>query len=243
MASNKNIQDPDLRLQSARQFAETALGPAISLSPLTQDASFRRYFRIRRGAESWMLMDAPPDRENTKAYVTVDRHLERLSFCVPKILAQDETGGYLLLEDFGDQTFTRLLDSGEDAQPLYGRAVETLARLNRHADAMQVDVPHYSLNELLREAGLLVEWFHRLCHNKPAPGAVHEEYLSIWTGLIESQPAPAMSLTLRDFHVDNLMLVHRGASIECGLLDFQDAVIGPMAYDLMSLLQDARRDL
>ncbi len=214
-----------------------------TVEALAQDASFRRYYRVHSNSGSYILMDAPWPQEDVKPFVRIAEHLRGSGLYSPKIIEKDVDHGFLLLQDFGDQTFTRLLRHKTDATTLYRSAVDVLVRLNEDPAAMQVDVPLYDLQALLDEVSLLPDWYFQLVHKKPVDDDSRTQFRKIWTGVFSSMPQPATSLVLRDFHVDNLMLVDTDSGTKCGLLDFQDALIGPMAYDLASLLQDARRDI
>jgi hypothetical protein len=212
---------------------------------LPGDASFRRYHRISHLVHApAMLMDAPPPKEDVRPFLALARHLVGLGLSAPKIFAADEEQGFLLLEDFGDDTYTRLLAKGVDEQELYELAVDVLIELHKHANAIPAGLPPYDEERLLTEAALLTDWYLPEILGQAAPAAVRADYLEIWKGLLPLAHEVPNSLVLRDYHVDNLMrLAGRDGPAACGLLDFQDAVVGPMTYDLMSLLEDARRDI
>lgn len=214
-------------------------------SPLAGDASFRRYCRLARGGVTTMLMDAPPPQEDVRPYIAVARHLRGLDFSAPEILAAEEGSGLLLIEDFGDGTFTRLLARGDDEEALYALATDVLIALHRRFDAAHAAwLPPYDDTRLLNEAALLVDWYLPAITGRPTPPALREEYLDLWRGLFPVARAVPSSLVLRDYHVDNLMRIDgRDGLSACGLLDFQDAVLGPVTYDLVSLLEDSRRDI
>jgi aminoglycoside/choline kinase family phosphotransferase len=167
--------------------------------------------------------------------------LSGFGYSAPRIFAADEVAGLLLLEDLGDATFTRLLASGADAAELYGMAVELLIDL--HKRPAPAGIPPYDTTRLLAEAMLLPDWY------APAIGRAlsdeaRQDYQDLWRALLPMAAKVPATLVLRDFHVDNLMRVDgRKGLAQCGLLDFQDAVIGPLTYDLLSLLEDARRDV
>lgn len=217
------------------------------VSPLAADASFRSYHRVVGAGRRAVLMDAPPPKEDVRPFRAIGRRLRELGLSAPENLAEDVEAGFLLLEDFGDGTFTRLLASGEDETALYDLAVDTLVALHQAKGAAD-DTPDYRLPvydeaRYLTEAMLLPEWF------LPAVGggvgaAALAEYQSAWRQALARLEGERATLVLRDFHVDNLMrLDGRDGVAACGLLDFQDAVRGPGVYDLMSLLEDARRDI
>lgn len=191
-----------------------------------------------------MLMDAPPERENTLAFVTVARHLSRLGLRPPIVRAADPVHGFVLSEDLGEDTYTRLLARGEDETGLYCLAVDVLRHLHAHPEADALELPVYDEQRLLDEAVLLVDWYWPAVFGEPAARPVREAYLDAWRNILQALPVALQALVLRDFHVDNLMRVAGPPGVQqCGLLDFQDAVIGSPAYDVVSLLEDARRDL
>ncbi|MDA0701910.1 MAG: phosphotransferase, partial [Proteobacteria bacterium] len=216
--------------------------------PLPGDASFRRYIRLKRGtgrgAKSAMVMDAPPPREDVRPFLAVARHLSAMEFSAPRILSEHTAEGFLLLEDLGDATYTRELAAGADEAALYRLATDLLIALHRRAEATAADLPHYDDERLLAEAALLVDWYIPAVTGRTLTDAARDEYLGLWRIAFSVARAVPDTLILRDYHVDNLMVLPGRAGIAgCGLLDFQDAVIGPLAYDLVSLLEDARRDL
>jgi hypothetical protein len=214
-------------------------------APLAGDASFRRYYRLGSNGRRAVLMDAPPSQEDVVPYIAVAQLLRRLGFSAPEVFAEDRAAGFLLIEDFGDDTYARLLDRGADERALYTLAVDTLVELQRAVDAYgSPDLPAYDAERLLAEAALLVDWYAPAALGQPLCDARRNEYLDRWRMLLPQAALPSETLVLRDYHVDNLMLLPDRAGVQgCGLLDFQDAVCGPPSYDLVSLLDDARRDV
>ena len=217
-------------------------------APLTADASFRRYERLTQGGRRAMLMDAPPPQENVDAFVAIARHLKSLGFSAPDIFAKDRGNGFLIIEDLGDDTFTRIL-SAETPSPeagLYTLAVDVLVEL--HGIATERVAPpgtdRYSEQKLLDEALLLCDWTWGALFGAPPGGDIRQSYQAAWLEAFAPLRRQPDTLVLRDYHVDNLMVLQgRSGIARCGLLDFQDAVLGPKAYDLASLLEDARRDI
>ncbi|HEX8640348.1 MAG TPA: phosphotransferase [Allosphingosinicella sp.] len=209
------------------------------IRPLAGDASFRRYFRVHLGENSAVLMDAPPEQEDIGPFLAVAGHLLDRGFSPPRPLAIDRQKGLLLLEDFGDDRVGPLLQrEPERERAIYEKAVDLLARIA--AQPAPEDLPRYDDAAMTREVALLIEWF------VPAVGLEVDErsYYRAWReawvdilSIVENNPV----LVLRDYHVDNLMAV--AGREDLGLLDFQDALAGHPAYDLVSLLQDARRDV
>lgn len=212
--------------------------------PLAGDASFRRYERLRRNGDRALLMDAPPPQEDVRPFMTVAALLRRLGLSAPEVQAADAAAGLLLLEDLGDETYTRVLRNGGDEAALYALAVDVLIALHQRFDDAADSVPPYDDARLLDEAALLVDWYLPAMRGAEASAAARAEYLDLWSGVFATARAVPTTLVLRDYHVDNLMhLPERDGVAACGLLDFQDAVIGPSSYDLVSLLEDARRDV
>jgi len=207
--------------------------------PLAGDASFRRYFRVVRNGASAVLMDAPPPQEDVGPFLRIAGHLEQRGFAPPRLLAADRDRGLLLLEDFGDDRMNRVLErEPQREQEIYRRAVDMLVEIARQP--APPDIPPYDEPAMEREVALLPEWY------APALGLEvdAEGYRAAWRGVwgdvlaeVEADPV----LVLRDYHAENLMVLP--ARPELGLLDFQDALAGHRAYDLVSLLQDARRDV
>jgi len=217
--------------------------------PLPGDASFRRYVRLHSSDKrTAMLMDAPPPQENVRPYLAVARLLRRLGFGAPAIYGQDAENGLLLIEDLGDDTYTRLLASGESEEALYSLAVDVLIALRRRFTAKEMKeakfLAPYDDQRLLDEVALLVDWYWPAITGGPIDPALRADYLALWQAALPAAYKLPATLVLRDFHVDNLMRVrNRDGLLECGVIDFQDAVIGPPSYDLVSLLEDARRDV
>ncbi len=221
-------------------------GTAIR-GPLAGDASFRRYERLRVGYNAAVLMDAPPPEEDVAPFLRIARHLSALGYSAPDILADDPAAGLLLLEDLGDDTYTKVLAErpGQEFQ-LYALAVDVLIDLHGRAtkDVLPPGLPSYDRDRLLTEALLLTDWFLPAATGEQTSPTLRQSYVAAWDACLQPVLEASQTLVLRDYHVDNLMwLPQRSGLARCGLLDFQDAVAGPAAYDLMSLLEDARRDL
>jgi len=225
-----------------RFLAETGWAGA-ERQPLPADASFRRYVRLADGARRAMLMDAPPPHEDVRPFLAVQRVLARLGLSVPAVYAEQVEHGFLVLEDFGDNTYTRLLAAGADEETLYALAVDVLIALHWRFDPAPADwLPSYDEARLLDEAARFVDWYLRAVTGAAAAPALRDAYLEAWRAVLAHAAAAPRTLVLRDYHVDNLMrLDGRDGIAACGLLDFQDAVLGPSSYDLVSLLEDERR--
>ena len=231
-------------------FLARAGGGRAARQSLAADASFRRYERLLRGnGETAVLMDAPPDKEKkTPTFLALARKLSAVGLHAPAVLAEEIERGLLLLEDFGDRSFTRALADGADETALYRLATDTLIALKQRLDAedgRRIGLGAYDREAYQTEAGLLTEWTWPALFGRPCPPEVQASYVAAWDAVLPLLEGTPFGIVLRDFHVDNLFLLGAGARApeDCGLLDFQDALVGPLAYDLVSLLEDARRDL
>lgn len=224
---NSNLNPDEFLLKAGLKAAER--------KPLPGDASHRRYERIIGDGASYMLMIAPPEKEDVKPFLSVARILLNNGLHAPKILAEDALNGYLLLEDLGDDLYSKVLSTNHNELELYKLAVEVLESLPKKAD-----VPEYTTQRLMDETLLFMDWF-AVSQNPDAP---REEFAEIVRSIVEQIDPTQKTLVLRDYHADNLMwLPNEEGLMRVGLLDFQDAVIGHPAYDLVSLLEDARRDV
>jgi N-acetylmuramate 1-kinase len=214
-------------------------------SSLAGDASPRKYFRLRRPDASAVVMDAPPSQEDVRPFSRIGRHLRALGLSAPEILAIDEANGFVLLEDLGDDTFTRVLAAGGDEAGLYGRATDVLVALHKAGDrALLPGLNIYLGDALIDAAMLLPEWYVPAAAGRPATEEEIVDYRSAWRACLANLPDIPSTLMLRDYHAGNLMWLPARSGVKaCGLLDFQDAQQGHCAYDLVSLLEDARRDV
>jgi N-acetylmuramate 1-kinase len=242
--NTSNCAEPTLH-DSARRFLVNTPWRAAACEPLSGDASARHYFRLRQGERTAILMDASRNLESVAPFVRINRHLRRLGFSAPEILASNEWEGLLLLEDFGDDTFALLLERGNaatgpwNAEQLFVLAIEVLIALHQHPEAVPGGLRSYHPQKMIEDIELFLDW--------RVPGIssqAKEEFRAAWREVLPLTHQVPSSLLLRDYHVANLMLLPGRVGIQqAGLLDFQDAYQGPVTYDLVSLLQDARRDL
>ena len=227
-----------------RTFLDRAGWGAARRTRLAGDASFRHYDRLEAAdCGRAVLMDAPPPKEDVRPFVRIALHLERLGYSAPRLLAIDQEAGLLLLEDLGDDTYTRLLAAGVGEDALYALAIDLLADLHSQSEAIPLGLPPYDDERLLAEACLLTDWYMPAVLGRDTDPAARADWAARWRAAFPVARRMPDTLVLRDFHVDNLMRLPRPGLRACGLLDFQDAVAGPLTYDLMSLLEDARRDL
>lgn len=225
----------------APEFLASCGWGGADIQPLAGDASFRRYFRIVHGDRSAVLMDAPPEHEDVRPFVAVAEWLAANGLTAPEILARDIERGLLLLGDLGDWRLREYLDSepGRERE-LYALATDVLVHLHRHEP--MPGLPPHGIEQWLEELKIFTDWY---C---PSVGVSvdTESYGLAWNTVLEpvSRDGLGPVTVLRDYHAENVMLVKgREGLAQFGLLDFQDALSGHPAYDLASVLEDARRDV
>ena len=225
----------------APDFLAASGWEGAEILPLAGDASFRRYFRVVDGDRTAVLMDAPPPHEDPQPFIAVAEWLIGRGLSAPEIIARDLEKGLLLLGDFGSTRLRETLDTDPDRErELYELATDVLVNLHQHAP-MEGLKPH-GLEQWLEELKLFTEWY---C---PAVGADVDvdSYNKAWREVLEPVARDGLGpvTVLRDYHAENIMLVEgREGVAHFGLLDFQDALAGHPAYDLASVLEDARRDV
>jgi len=223
------------------EFLQAAGWGGAAVEPLAGDASFRRYFRIRAsdesgGERSAMLMDAPPPHEDPGPFLRVGQWLAEHGHRAPAIHAEDRGRGLVLLEDFGVDRMRDWLDENAHAEhDTYARAIDALVRLHRSPPG---PFAPYDMEVYQREAGLLPEWYCPAMKLDVDAAGYARAWQEVLAPMLPRQ-RPGVTV-LRDYHAENIMLLPGGGQ---GLIDFQDALVGHPAYDLVSLLQDARRDV
>jgi hypothetical protein len=225
----------------AADFLAGAGWSGAVVTPLAGDASFRRYFRLIDGNRRAVLMDAPPPMEDVRPFVRVAGLLAGAGFAAPRLHAADEAQGYLLIEDFGDRLLGPVLATEPQLEArAYADAVALLAELHRLPPP--ADLPPYDRAALAREAMVFADWYAKAAGVEVDEAAWLAAWDVVWADVL-AETAARPVVTLRDYHAENLMLLERPGVQALGLLDFQDALAGHPAYDLVSLLQDARRDV
>jgi N-acetylmuramate 1-kinase len=212
---------------------------------LAGDASFRKYFRLTRRGQTVVVMDSPAAHEPVEPFVRIGRHLLAMGLSAPEIFAEDLANGFLLLEDLGDDTFARVLAKGGDEAELYARATDVLVTVHAAPDhGLLPGLGAYEGEALIEAAILVPEWYLPEATGRPTTAEQTENYRAAWRQCLSNLPSGASCLLLRDYHKDNLLwLPGRPGVRACGLLDFQDAQRGHPSYDLVSLVEDARRDV
>jgi|TARA_R100000935_G_scaffold16294_1_gene32432 hypothetical protein len=222
----------DIRRRALDQWVGDWLGAPVSGEVASADASFRRYFRYRHGGRTLVAMDAPPEQEDCRPFVDVAGRLARAGVAVPEILHQDLEQGFLLLTDMGRETWLTALDGG-NADAWFDAALETLITQQRFADTR--GLPEYDRALLRRELDLFPHWYLGEHRGLRLDGDTSGRLETVFETLIESALAQPRVFVHRDFMPRNLMV----SDPNPGVIDFQDAVAGPISYDLISLFKDA----
>jgi len=224
------------------QFLEAHFCEPVQLAFLASDMSLRQYYRLKDPRR--VLMDAPSP-ENPKQFIQVAEYLQGCGLRAPSILGHCLENGFVLLEDFGDHTFTAILkQSPERERELYQTSIAVLKHLHKNAVEQPGFIPPYTTHKLLAETEVFIDWYWKVVKGCDPGTSLKQDFLNRWEKAFEAVPVMPQTLVLRDYHVDNLMIVDDQKGIQgCGLLDFQDALWGPCVYDVFSLLEDARRDI
>ncbi len=225
-----------------RLLAEAGFAAARRV-PLARDASFRHYDRVTGGPRPAVLMDAPPPQEDIRPFVAIARHIAGIGLSAPEIIAQDATHGLLLIEDLGDGTYPARFAAGDDEATLTEAAVDAMAVL--HAAPPPAGLPQWDSAAMARTAAAtFLDWWWPAAMGAPASAAIRAEFAAAITDLCAPLATGPAGFVHRDFFAANLMwLPDRQGARRTGILDFQDAAIGHPAYDLVSLIEDARRDI
>lgn len=222
----------DERLEQLKQWL-AGIGQSFDgIEPASADASFRRYFRLTDGESTRIVMDAPPDKEDSAPFVDIAARLQEAGVSVPGVLAQDLAQGFVLLPDLGHTLYLDALDA-DTVERLYGDALEALAAMQRHADT--AGLPSYDAELLDREMRLFTDWLVQCQLGLELTAAEADLLEAAFAALIHNALHQPQVFVHRDYHSRNLMLL---PTQNPGIIDFQDAVRGPLTYDLVSLLRD-----
>lgn len=204
--------------------------------PASEDASFRRYFRLQKGAESFIAMDAPPSQEDCLPFVRIAGFLESMRLSSPRIIEADIENGFLLLSDLGsEQYLDKLVEEPHLADSLYGDAIDALLVMQRRGEAYQTALPPYDEKLLRFELSLFHDWLCGAHLQLQLSDDDEQRWRACCDMLVETAQRQPQVFVHRDYHSRNLMVLNEDNP---GILDFQDAVEGPFTYDLVSLLKD-----
>ena len=225
----------DRRLEQLTVWVEQTLGiSGGQIAPASSDASFRRYFRVVLPGKSYIVMDAPPDKEDCGPFIKISAAMAEYGLNVPIVLEQDLMQGFLLLSDLGDQQYLSVLNE-QSADLLYSDAITALVQLQANGTLTDAELPRYDHALLMREMGLFQEWFLEKHLHIVLTAEQQQQLDQVLGWLVQQSLQQPYVWVHRDYHSRNLMLTTKHNP---GVLDFQDAVIGPVSYDLVSLLKD-----
>lgn len=225
----------DERLAALHAWVATLFpGSDFSIVAVAGDASFRRYFRVFQGAQSYIVMDAPPDKEDCHPYVAIARAFENARVRFPRVISADVDQGYLLLSDFGDQQLLSALNA-DSADNLYRAAMDVLLQIQQCTAVSNYPLPHFDAALYWREFEILDVWYIKKHLDKKLSAADEAQLKSIYQFVMDELATQPIVFVHRDYHSRNIMICEDS---ELGILDFQDAVFGPITYDLVSLLRD-----
>jgi aminoglycoside/choline kinase family phosphotransferase len=223
----------DTRRGALERWLAAHLGRSFNLTAASEDASFRRYWRATLGdGASYVAMDAPPDKEDCRPFIRVARMLRDAGVHAPDIIAQDLEQGFLLLSDLGTRTYLHELNAA-NANPLFADAIDALIRWQLATRAGEL--PPYDEALLRREMNLFPEWYVQKHLKKELSTSQKQILENIFAVLVKSALAQPVVYVHRDYMPRNLMVSEPNP----GVLDFQDAVLGPITYDMVSLVRDA----
>jgi N-acetylmuramate 1-kinase len=230
----------DLRLEQLEQWLAKLFGTRdFQVTTASADASFRRYFRVTRGSDSWIAMDAPPAKEDMEPYIRIAAMLVDVGVNAPRVLERNQEEGFLLNSDLGSQTYLMALDRQGDADRLYADAIGALVRIQSRGGAHAAQLPPYDDALLRREMALFPEWFCGRHLGLALAGDDETALADVFDTLSAAALQQPRVFVHRDYHSRNLMVADGARHGENpGILDFQDAVCGPVTYDLVSLLRD-----
>ena len=239
-AGGPNGATGDARLELLRDWLATALGLGVpAVMPASADASFRRYFRVQLADGTRIVMDAPPDKEDIEPYLRVGALMHGAGARVPQVYAVDRTQGFVLLEDFGATSFLSEVRKSGRAETLYPRALTALAELQARGGDAAAQLAPYDTAVLQREMALLPEWFCTRHLAREPDVEERELFARTFDFLVDAALEQPQVFVHRDYHSRNLMVMPGDA---LGMIDFQDALRGPIGYDLVSLLKDCYID-
>ncbi len=212
------------------------------LEPFPGDASLRHYSRVINDGRTAILMDSSSEKETLHDFLRIGTWLRDIKIRAPKIYESDEKNGFLLLEDFGDVSFKKAIDSGSDKLLYYVLATDVLKHL--YAQKLSIKLPEYYNSRVHKAHQWVIDWYLPSVKKKQNADGIVEQYWQVWKSIEDTLPPCPTGFIHGDYHLENLMVLQDGEGLDhCGVIDFQDAMRGPPPYDLANLLEDARTDV
>jgi hypothetical protein len=245
------LNNPLSQAQRA-EFLKNSGWDCAEESPVGEDWSQRKFFRIEKGGKTAIVMHAVPDDDpratpghKLRDFISISGYLRQIGLSVPEVYAQDLHHGLLLVEDFGNQDFAGLIPTNKNREhDLYLLAAKTLAHIYSKTEFIAIDLPDYYAGHVHKGRQRVVDWYMPAMLERSNPDGLVEDYLSVWKSIEKKLPRVKRRLLHGDFHPANMMWLPERVGIQqTGLIDFQGAMMGPAPYDLVNLLDDARRDV
>lgn len=223
------------RQNELNEWLKTIMGNTqYTITPLAGDASFRRYYRLYSEGVTQIVMDAPPEKEAIGPFIHICQILRKAGVHAPLVVAAEDKQGFMLLEDFGDLSLLAQV-STSNADTLYSAAMATLSRLQQ---CPTVDLPHFNQSFMLQEISLFREWFIDAYLGIDLNEQDQQMFAQTFDWLCAEISKQPQVFIHRDYHSRNIMVISEDPKVDLGIIDFQDAMLGPISYDLVSLLKD-----
>lgn len=247
MQTSEKIPDfAAMREEKCQNFLKENGWEGVEHQLLVEEGSARKYYRLHKNGKTVVLLDSPnptAPQERLANVVTYAKALNNIGLRAPQVYAADLETGFALIEDFGDDMVSKLFDEGMDKKQVLTDAMDALIHLHRNLDTDTIPTLGNDLDYYLWENPYFTNWYWPARNHHETPPDVAAEYLDLWKKLLTNLPPIKKTMIMTDFHAPNIMLLP-GKGIETiGIIDFQDSILGSPVYDVMSLLEDDRRDL
>ena len=249
MSPNQSLKNPLLKIQREEFLRASGWAGSFEI-PVGEDWSQREFFRIEKKGMTSILIQSAPDGDPRQSpghklydFVRISEFLRKIGLSAPEIIAQDYAHGLLLVEDFGSSDFATLIRNNEEQEKdLYLIATETLRQIYRKTEHVSIDLPNFYSSHIYKGHQRIVDWYVPAVRQLKNDDFILKDYLNVWSQIEKKLPPTNIRMLHGDFHPGNIMwLPARKRAMQAGLIDFQGAMLGPAAYDLVNLLDDARR--